>query len=314
MTRALITGIAGQDGLYLSELLLAEGYEVHGVARPGSVAPAGTIVHEFDLMSGDIDGLLEFVRPDEVYNLAAVSSVFRSWQEPELTARVNGELVARLLAAVARAQDDGGGRIRFVQASSAEIFGIADRSPQDELTTLRPTSPYGAAKAYAHQLAGVYRGRDVFASSCVLYNHESPRRPEAFVTRKITASVARISLGLQARLELGNLDSRRDWGWAPDYVDALHRAALAETAGDYVIATGIAHSVRDFVGAAFARVGIRDWQSLVDSSDELLRTGDAPELVGDASKARAELGWQPTMGFEDIVGAMVDADLALLRS
>lgn len=310
MTRALITGVTGQDGFYLSELLLSLGHEVHGLVRPGSVAPEGVTAHEFDLLSGDIGEILETVKPDQVYNLAAVSSVFRSWQEPELTARVNGEFVARLLAAVSRAARD----IRVVQASSAEIFGVPDRSPQDESTRVRPSSPYGAAKAYAHQLAGAYRGQGVFAASCILYNHESPRRPETFVTRKITAAVARISLGLQSRLELGNLDSRRDWGWAPDFADALHRAAVADTPSDYVIATGSAHSVREFVAAAFDRVGITEWTELVDSNDSLLRVGDAPELVGDASRARAELGWRPTMEFSQIVGAMVDADLDLLRA
>ena len=227
-----------------------------------------------------------------------------------MTARLNGVLVADLLAVV-RELHAAGHESRFIQASSAEIFGTPDKSPQNEFTAIRPTSPYGAAKAYAHGLVGAYRAAGVFASSVILYNHESPRRPETFVTRKITAAAARISLGLQDRLELGNLEARRDWGWAPDYVDALARAASADEPGDYVIATGVAHSVGDFMRAAFERAGVADWRSHVRISDSLLRTGDAPEQAGDASHARASLGWAPTRGFEDIVGAMVEADLAL---
>ncbi|MEQ1735570.1 MAG: GDP-mannose 4,6-dehydratase, partial [Rhodoglobus sp.] len=184
--------------------------------------------------------------------------------------------------------------------------------PQNEKTAVRPTSPYGAAKAYAHSLVGLYRGAGVWASSCILYNHESPRRSETFVTRKITAAAARISRGLQDTLELGNLAARRDWGWAPDYVDALRRAAGAEHPDDFVIATGVAHSVEDFVRIAFARVGVDDWRSRVILSDELLRTGDAPQQLGDASHAREVLGWTPTVDFATLVAAMVDHDLSLL--
>ncbi|TAL44186.1 MAG: GDP-mannose 4,6-dehydratase [Salinibacterium sp.] len=311
MTRALITGITGQDGSYLTERLLALGYEVHGTVRPSGAAIDGVTTHEVDLAGTGVGDLVTAVAPDEIYNLAAVSSVFRSWQEPALTARVNGALVAELLAAVREAQESLGKSIRFVQASSAEIFGMPAAVPQTESTAIHPTSPYGAAKAYAHHLVGVYREAGVAASACILYNHESPRRPETFVTRKITAAAARISLGKQDTLALGTLEARRDWGWAPDYVDALHRAALADTPGDYVIATGSAHSVEDFVRLAFARAGIDDWRAHVKITDDLRRTGDAPELLGDATKARNELGWEPTLDFEAIVAAMVDHDLEI---
>jgi GDPmannose 4,6-dehydratase len=313
MTRALITGVTGQDGSYLAELLVARGDEVHGVVRDEAEAvTAGVTMHYLDLSGEGVADLTRELRADVIYNLAAVSSVFRSWEEPSVTARLNGLLVAELLAAVDELRKTGH-ESRFVQASSAEIFGAARESPQNEQTPIRPTSPYGAAKAYAHGLVGAYRAAGMFASSVILYNHESPRRPEAFVTRKITAAAARISLGLQDRVELGNLDARRDWGWAPDYVDALSRAAGADRPGDFVIATGVAHSVEDFVRTAFERAGIDDWRTHVDLSEGLLRAGDAPEQRGDSSLAKAELGWCPTFGFEEVVNAMVDADLALLR-
>lgn len=315
MPRALITGIGGQDGSYLAELLSARGYEVHGTVRPGSRAPVaesvGAVIHELDLASGCRE-LVHEVRPDELYNLAAVSSVQRSWDDPVTTARVNGLLVGELLAA-SRELDAAGSPVRFVQASSAEVFGTAPVSPQDEETPIRPVSPYGASKAYGHHLVGVYRAGGLFATSCVLFNHESPRRPETFVTRKITRAAARISLGLQRRLELGNLEARRDWGWAPDYADALHRAAVADDPGDFVVATGRAHSVEDFLTLAFERAGIGDWRRHVDVSASLARPADPAEQVGDASKAHRELGWRPTKSFEEVVAAMVDADLDLAR-
>ncbi|TQO20781.1 GDPmannose 4,6-dehydratase [Rhodoglobus vestalii] len=314
MTRALITGVTGQDGSYLAELLLSKGYEVHGVTRDADEAvTTGVIAHELDLATDSaIAELIATVEPNEIYNLAALSSVYQSWQSPALTARLNGAVVAEMLAAVKVIHDRGKTDIRFVQASSAEIFGVPTESPQNEQTTVRPTSPYGAAKAYAHGLVGAYRTAGVAASSVILYNHESPRRPETFVTRKITAAAARISLGLQDTLELGNVDARRDWGWAPDYVDALVRTAQHLFADDFVIATGVSHSVREFVAAAFARAGVDDWQDRVRISDTLLRSGDAPLQSGDASKARQLLDWSPTLDFDGIVSAMVDHDLALL--
>jgi GDPmannose 4,6-dehydratase len=202
--------------------------------------------------------------------------------------------------------------VRFVQASSAEIFGRTSRVPQDETTPVRPLTPYGAAKAYAHHLVGVYRARGLHASSCILYNHESPRRPQTFVTRKISVAAARIARGLQDELAMGNLDARRDWGWAPDYVGAMMSAARDPLGRDYVIATGISHSVRDFVAAAFRAAGISDWEKYVTLDPRFARPSDAPELVGDSTRAREMLGWSPTVTFDEVVTRMVEHDLALL--
>ncbi|TIH37809.1 GDP-mannose 4,6-dehydratase [Subtercola vilae] len=319
MPVALITGISGQDGSYLAEALLADGYEVHGVVRNSTEENLralgerpGLTLHEVDLQAPDaLESLVAAVRPDELYSLAAVSSVFASWQNPVLTGAVNGQVVVRLLGS-AYALQEAGHPVRLVHASSAEIFGQAEVTPQTETTAIRPSSPYGASKAYAHLSVGVFRGRGLHASNCILYNHESPRRPEAFVTRKITAGVARISRGLQDRLELGNLDARRDWGWAPDYVDAMRRAAGAETAGDFIVATGVSHTIGDFLDAAFTRAGIDSWADLVVVNPEFVRPVDPAEQLGDASKARTELGWQPTVSFDELVARMVDNDLALL--
>ncbi|PVG84491.1 GDP-mannose 4,6 dehydratase [Nocardioides gansuensis] len=312
MTRALITGVGGQDGSYLADHLLAEGVEVHALTLSGNTGehtPAEVVRHEGDL--ADVEGTRRLVldlAPDEVYNLAAVSSVDQSWEEPELTAQVNGLAAVALLESAhllhARNHD-----IRVVQASSAEIFGEPPTSPQDEDTPIRPLNPYGAAKAFAHLSVGVQRARGLHAVSAILYNHESPRRPKRFVTRKITSTVAAIAQGRADRLVLGNLDARRDWGWAPDYVDAMVRAARADEARDYVVATGEAHSVREFVAAAFARAGIAHWEGLVETDPRFLRPTDATELLGDSTRARKHLGWSPTVGFEELVGRMVDADL-----
>jgi GDPmannose 4,6-dehydratase len=271
------------------------------------------VLHRGDL--GDVAAvrsLLLEVDPHEVYNLAAISSVAQSWQEPDLTARVNGLGAAGLLESALQVQARHGHRVAVVQASSAEIFGEPARTPQDESTPLAPVSPYGAAKAFAHLAVGVYRRRELHAVSAILYNHESPRRPARFVTRKITATVAAIARGRADSLVLGNLDARRDWGWAPDYVDAMVRAARAHTASDYVVATGEGHSVRDFAAAAFARAGITDWEPLLVSDPALFRPADATDLTGDPGRARRELGWAPTVSFDEVVGRMVDADLALL--
>lgn len=313
MTRALVTGVGGQDGSYLAERLLADGLEVHALVldderRPPHCPPEVTL-HVGDV--ADVEGTRRLVldlAPDEVYNLAAISSVAQSWQEPDLVARVNGMAPVGLLES-ARLLHDRGRDVRVVQASSAEIFGEPARTPQDEDTPVRPLNPYGAAKAYAHLAVGVARQRGLHASSMVLYNHESPRRPEKFVTRKITSTVAAIARGRADRLVMGNLDARRDWGWAPDYVDAMVRAARAETPRDYVVATGESHSVGDFVAAAFAEAGIEDWQPLVHTDPAFVRPADATDLVGDSSLARAELGWSPTIGFTEVVARMVAADL-----
>lgn len=314
MTVALVTGATGQDGSYLVERLLAEGVVVHGTVRPGDEVPVGVgwTPHAVDL--ADRDGLRALVlrlAPDEVYNLGGISSVARSWAEPEATAELSGLAPLALLDAALAVQDASGRAVRVVQASSAEIFGHPDRVPQDESTPVAPRNPYGAAKAFAHHLAAVYRERGLHVASCVLFNHESPRRPESFVTRKITRGAARIARGLDDRLVLGNLAARRDWGWAPDYVDAMVRAARHDGAGDWVVATGRAHAVEDFVRAAFARAGIDDWERYVHVDTGLLRPGDAPELVGDPGRAERELGWTRTHDFEALVGAMVDHDLAV---
>lgn len=310
MTRALITGVGGQDGSYLAERLVAEGGEVHALVlaadRPPAFCPPGVTLHVGDV--ADVEATRRLVldlAPDEIYNLAAISSVAQSWDEPDLVARVNATAAVALLETARQVGPD----VRFVQASSAEIFGEPAASPQDEDTPVRPVNPYGAAKAYAHLAVEVHRRRGLHATSLVLYNHESPRRPERFVTRKITATVAAIAQGRADHLTLGNLDARRDWGWAPDYVDAMVRAARAPEPADYVVATGEGRTVRDLVAAAFAHVGIDDWADLVRTDPAFLRPVDAHDLTGDASRARERLGWRPTLGFAEIVARMVDADL-----
>lgn len=315
---ALVTGITGQDGGYLAERLLGEGWTVHGLVRAGDPALPelrdrcpGAVLHEGDLRDeASLARTVDAAAPDEVYHLGGISSVAYSWQHPVLTAEVTALGTARLLEQVWQHQQRRATPVRFVQAASAEVFGDPAVAPQDESTPVRPTSPYGAAKAYAHALVGVYRSRGLPAVSLVLYNHESPRRPPTFVTRKITQGAARIARGLQDELVLGNLDVRRDWGWAPDYVDAMVRAARHDVAGDYVVATGVAHSVREFVAAAFARAQVADWESRVRVDPALVRPADAALQVGDASRARRVLGWAPTVGFDELVGRMVDVDLA----
>ncbi len=310
---ALVTGITGQDGGYLAEQLVAEGTAVHGLVRPGEAPPehlTGVVLHEASLT--DEDALRRVLResaPDEVYNLAGLSSVALSWEQPALTAEVNGTFVARLLQLLWEEQERRGSSIAVVQASSAEVFAGATSSPQDERTPPSPRSPYGASKAFAHHLVQVFRARGLHASNAVLYNHESPRRPTAFVTRKITSTAAAIAEGRADELVLGNLDARRDWGWAPEYVRAMVLTARHASPDDYVVATGVSHSVRDFVAAAFARAGVQDWEPLVRSDPAFVRPVDAVELVGDPSKARQQLGWAPRVTFEELVGRMVEADL-----
>ena len=313
MSVALVTGATGQDGSYLVERLLAEGHEVHGLVRSddlGGAIPEGLVVHEVDLGTApaDLAALVDRVGPDELYNLGGISSVARSWEDPLLTTRVNGVAALTLMDAARRLQERRGREVRVLQPSSAEIFGEPAHSPQDEETAIRPVSPYGAAKAFAHHVAAVERSRGLFTATVILYNHESPRRPATFVTRKITSTVAAIAAGRADRLTLGNLDARRDWGWAPDYVDAMVRAVRHDQPGDYVVATGHAHSVRDFVAAAFAHAGVERWERLVDVDPSLLRPADPGLLVGDPTRAREVLGWRPTVGFQDLVGHLVDAE------
>jgi GDPmannose 4,6-dehydratase len=320
MPRALITGITGQDGSYLSEQLTAAGYDVHGLVRTpdpeaehvASRVPSVTL-HNGDL--ADVAGLARLVdelAPDEIYNLAGISSVAYSWQHPVNTAQLTGVAVGALLQAAFALQERIGTPVRFVQASSSEIFGNPAQSPQDESTLIAPLSPYGAAKAYAHTMTGIYRQRGLHASTVILYNHESARRPEAFVTRKITAGAARIARGLEQSLSLGDLTVHRDWGWAPDYTRAMILAAAAETPDDYVIATGEAHTVAEFVEAAFAAAGIPDWEARVQIDPRFIRPNEINDMLGDSSKARTVLGWTPTKSFSEIVSEMVEADFAAL--
>ncbi|MFQ6173043.1 GDP-mannose 4,6-dehydratase [Oryzobacter sp. R7] len=313
MSVALVTGATGQDGSYLVERLLGEGCEVHGLVRREDLRgtrPDGLVVHELDLgaPADELVALVDRVSPDELYNLGGVSSVAHSWADPLLTTRVSGVAAQVLLDAARRVQERRGREVRVLQPSSAEIFGEPSATPQNESTAIRPVSPYGAAKAFAHHVAGIERSRGLFTACVILYNHESPRRPPAFVTRKITSTVAAIAAGTADRLALGNLEARRDWGWAPDYVDAMVRALRHDEPGDYVVATGEAHTVRDFVGAAFRHVGIEDWEPLVEVDPAFLRPADPSLLVGDASRARTLLGWSPTVDFDGLVARMVDAE------
>jgi GDPmannose 4,6-dehydratase len=317
MPSALITGITGQTGGYLAEQLIADGWAVHGLVRQADRAEAAFVRRTPDavLHSGDLGdaarmtALVDDVDPDVVFNLGGITSVAASWQDPVETFRVTGSAVAVLLEAAWQLGERRGRPVAFVQASSAELFGAATVVPQNEETPIRPVNPYGAAKAAAHHLTSVYRARGMPASSVILFNHESPRRPPEFVTRKITRGAARIAAGLDSELLLGNLDAVRDWGWAPDYARAIALAA-AGPADDYVIATGEAHRVRDFVDAAFRAAGIDDWAALVRQDPAFLRPTDAPVLVGDSSRARNALGWGPTVTFDEMVAAMVEADRA----
>ncbi|MDP9092627.1 MAG: GDP-mannose 4,6-dehydratase [Actinomycetota bacterium] len=318
MPRALVTGITGQDGWYLTELLSNDGFDVYGLVTPGDparVPPPATVVTG-DLADGDsLARAVALAAPDEVYNLAGLSSVAESWSLPERVADINGVGVVRLLHALAAATRESapnGGGVRFVQASSAEIFA-GSPPPHDERSTVSPTTPYGAAKAFAHHCVGVYRSTGVGASSAILYNHESPRRPEHFVTRKISRAVARIACGSTDQLVLGNLDARRDWGHARDYMRALTLMARHRDPSDFVVASGVSHSVEDFVAEAFACIGVSDWQRHVRVDDTLARPSDAAEQRGNPAKAREVLGWQPEVSFEELVGEMVAADVAALQ-
>ncbi|HZQ35192.1 MAG TPA: GDP-mannose 4,6-dehydratase [Dehalococcoidia bacterium] len=322
MPRALITGITGQDGRYLAEFLHEKGYEVFGLVT-GQNNPRGNAVREelsyVDLIEGDLQDMssliaaVEYSQPDEVYNLGAISFVALSFKQAELTANVTGLGVLRMLEAI-RVVGGKNNPIRFYQASSSEMFGKVRETPQNEKTPFHPRSPYGAAKAFGHHLTVNYReAYGLYAVNGILFNHESPRRGLEFVTRKVTNAVARIQLGVQHELALGNLDSRRDWGYAGDYVRAMWLMLQQPTPDDYVIATGETHSVREFVEAAFTAAGIEDWQRYVSTDPRFLRPTEVELLRGDASKARETLGWQPTVSFPDLVTMMVEGDLELER-
>ena len=314
---ALITGITGQDGSYLAELLLEKSYRVVGMVRRASTENFERIAHlrdRIELRQADLldqlslIDLLRSVRPMEIYNLAAMSFVPTSWQQPVLTAEFDAVGVTRLLEAMRLVVPDA----RLYQASSSEMFGQAAETPQRETTPFHPRSPYGVAKVYGHHITINYReSYNLYAVSGMLFNHESPRRGLEFVTRKVSDGVARIKLGLAGTLSIGNLDARRDWGYAGDYVLAMWLMLQQDTADDYVIATGVAHSVRELIEIAFARVGL-DWQKYVRVDPALLRPAEVEHLLGDASKAKADLGWTPSVGFKQLVEMMVDADLARL--
>jgi GDPmannose 4,6-dehydratase len=315
--RALITGITGQDGSYLAELLLEKGYDVYGMIRRLSAPNTWRIEHILDrvtLRPADLLdqlsllNLIDDIRPHELYNLAAMSFVPASWDQPMLTGEFNAQGVTRLLDAVRRVDPS----IRFYQASSSEMFGKVREVPQNALTPFYPRSPYGVSKVFAHYITVNYReSYNLFAVSGMLFNHESPRRGLEFVTRKVTDGVARIKLGLTNTLPMGNLDAERDWGFAKDYVHAMWLMLQQERPDDYVIATGISHSVRSLIEIAFGHAGL-DWRRHVTLDPALLRPAEVDRLLGDSSKARAELGWSPSVTFTQLVEMMVDADLARL--
>ncbi len=320
MKKALITGITGQDGSHLAEWLLGKGYEVHGVVRRSSTENFERIghlegrlqLHQADLLDQlSIINVLEETQPDEVYNLAAMSFVPTSWKQPVLTGEFTALGVTRMLEAIRLLNPKG---IRFYQASSSEMFGKVQETPQRETTPFYPRSPYGVAKVYGHWITVNYReSYGMFCCSGILFNHEGDRRGREFVTRKVTDAVARIKLGLQNELRLGNLDAQRDWGYAGDYVQAMWLMLQQEQPDDYVIATGETHSVRELAETAFACVGL-DWQRYVIQDPELFRPAEVDLLVGDASKARRVLGWKPSVSFPELVRLMVEADLKKLRA
>src|SRR6266545_3097093 len=325
MKKALITGITGQDGSYLAELLLSKGYEVHGIIRRASTFNTGRIDHLYKdphinnvhlfLHYGDIADstnlikLLYRIQPDEVYHLAAQSHVRVSFDIPEYTGDVTGLSAVRILEAIRQTES----KSKFYQASSSEMYGMVREVPQRETTPFYPRSPYGAAKVYAYWVTVNYReSYGMFACNGILFNHESPRRGETFVTRKITRAVAQIKAGLEKKLYLGNLDARRDWGYAKEYVEAMWLILQQDKPDDYVIATNETHSVREFLEAAFGHVGLK-WQDYVEIDPRYFRPAEVELLIGDYSKAKRQLGWEPKTRFAELAKLMVDADIALLR-
>jgi len=319
MTRALITGITGQDGLYLAELLLAKGYEVFGLMR-GQNNPKKALLDELipdvTIVTGDLTDLSSLMRamnaaqPDEFYNLGAISFVAYSWENAHLTTAVTGMGVLNALEAVRLYEGTSGRQVRFYQASSSEMYGKVQAVPQNEETLLWPRSPYGVAKVYGHYMTINYReSYGMHASSGVLFNHESPRRGPEFVTRKVSQAVARIHLGLQDSLTLGNLDARRDWGFAGDYVEAMWLMLQQDAADDYVISTGETHTISALLDTAFSAVGISDWSDLVRQDPQFMRPAEVDLLIGDSSKAHARLGWSPKVDFTELITMMVESDV-----
>jgi GDPmannose 4,6-dehydratase len=312
--RALITGVTGQDGSYLAELLLKKGYEVHGMVRRGSTETFERIAHIKDQISLEqadlldelsLIKLLEEVEPDEIYNLGAMSFVPTSWSQPILTGEFTALGVTRILEAMRRVCP----QAKFYQASSSEMYGKVQEMPQTEKTPFYPRSPYGVSKVYGHYITVNYReSYDLFAASGILFNHESPRRGKEFVTRKVTDAAARIKLGVQKELRIGNLEAKRDWGFAGDYVEAMWLMLQQDTPDDYVVATGLAHSVRDLCEIAFKRVGL-DYEDHTVIDPKFFRPAEVEHLLGDSARARTELKWNPKVDFEGLVNMMVDADL-----
>ncbi len=319
MKRALITGITGQDGSYLAEFLLGKGYGVYGMVRRASFQRFDRIQHILDrveIIEGDLtdqsslDDAMKTIAPDEVYNLASQSFVPTSWNQPVLTADVTGTGVTRMLEAIRKHKPDS----KFYQASTSEMFGKVRETPQSEMTPFHPRSPYGVAKIYAHWITINFReSYDIFACSGICFNHESPRRGLEFISRKVTDGVARIKLGLADTLKLGNLEARRDWGFAKDFVEAMWLMLQQDQPEDYVIATGVSHSVQDLVETAFRYVGLPIEPHVV-VDPKLFRPAEVDVLVGDASKAKAKLGWTPTCSFQEMIHMMVEADLKRLAS
>jgi GDPmannose 4,6-dehydratase len=315
--RAIITGVTGQDGSYLAELLLSKGYEVTGVVRRSSAPNLWRIEHLLDriaLRPADlldqlsIIRVIESVKPHEFYNLAAMSFVPASWDQPMLTGEFNAQGVTRVLEAIRQVDSS----IRLYQASSSEMYGRVREVPQTEMTPFYPRSPYGVSKVFGHYITVNYReSYDMFAVSGILFNHESPRRGHEFVTRKVSDGVARIKLGLADHLALGNLDACRDWGFAGDYVHAMWMMLQQDKADDYVIATGVSHSVKNLVETAFGHAGL-EWQKYVRTDPALIRPAEVDHLIGDAAKGKRVLGWKPSVDFEQLVAMMVDADIARL--
>ena len=321
MPRAFITGITGQDGQHLAQFLHSRGYDVYGLVKGQSNPRIAAVVEEMpyiETVPGDLADLpslvaaLNTVQPDEVYNLGAISFVALSFNQAELTANITGLGVLRMLEAIRMVGGAGDNPIRFYQASSSEMFGKVRETPQNEGTPFHPRSPYGCAKVFGHDIVVNYReSYGLYACSGILFNHEGPRRGYEFVTRKISNAVARIKLGLQHELVLGNMESKRDWGYAGDYVKAMWMMLQQDEPDDFVIATGETHSVQDFVERAFAEVGIDDWQRYVRQDPKFLRPAEVDLLIGDATKARTQLGWKPEVGFADLVSMMVRNDLVL---